>query len=340
MKRINYLLSFSILLLGFSCSACSKSDPNPNVKKDPKDSTQAVTGNGGYLFAHIKNSAEYGHMVYDLSRDGMKWTRLNNGEEPLPTYYGHPYIVRGGDGKYYLIGTSTGTAHHPVVFYSEDCVAWKRHDISKETLALPDGYIQDEWSYGALKIFYDDASGQYMITWHAHNKTESNQAKWESMRTFYVLTKDFKTFTPTKKLFNDFTGADVDIATIDVSIHKYEGKYYAILKDERWPETVSTGKTIRVCVSDNLLGPYSNPMPTILQNWREAPTLTMSLDGKLWYLYVEDYRKAVYELWTSEKIVGGTWTKSSSLVAPEGRHGCVIKIDEKTYQALEKAYLK
>ena len=65
---------------------------------------------------------------------------------------------------------------------------------------------------------------------------------------------------------------------------------YAILKDERWPETVSTGKTIRVCVSDNLLGPYSNPMPTILQNWREAPTLTMSLDGKLWYLYVEDYR--------------------------------------------------
>lgn len=339
MIQIKYLSLIVFAFLSLSCSACTKSDSQSGNQKDDEESTEPVAGNGGYLFAHIKNSAEYGHMVYDLSRDGLKWTRLNNGEEPLPTYYGHPYIIKGGDGKYYLIGTSTGTAHHPVVFYSDDCVAWKRHDISKETLALPDGYIQDEWSYGALKIFYDDASDQYMITWHAHNRTENNQAKWESMRTFYVLTKDFKTFTPAKKLFNDFTGVDANIATIDVSIHKYEGKYYAIIKDERWPETVSTGKSIRVSVSDSLLGPYSNPTATIPENWREAPTLTRSMDDKLWYLYVEDYRNTVYELWTSENLVGGTWTKSSSFEAPEGRHGCVIKIDEKTYQALATAYL-
>lgn len=40
-----------------------------------------------------------------------------------------------------------------------------------------------------------------MLTWHAERaSTKSNTERWESMRTFYVLTRDFKTFTKAASL--------------------------------------------------------------------------------------------------------------------------------------------
>lgn len=54
---------------------------------------------------------------------------------------------------------------------------------------------------------------------------------WDSMRTLYVLTKDFETYTEPQKLFN-FTGADENMAIIVAIIRKVNGVYYAILKDD------------------------------------------------------------------------------------------------------------
>ena len=81
---------------------------------------------------------------------------------------------------------------------------------------------------------------------------------WDSMRTLYVLTKDFETYTEPQKLFN-FTGTDENMAIIDAIIRKVNGVYYAILKDERDPAVApETGKTVRIATSSNLTGPYTN----------------------------------------------------------------------------------
>ena len=59
--------------------------------------------------------------------------------------------------------------------------------------------------------------------------------EWRSMRTYYVLTEDFSSFSSPKRLF-DFSDKDEsEMATIDVIIRKIGKNYYAVIKDERWP---------------------------------------------------------------------------------------------------------
>ena len=55
------------------------------------------------------------------------------------------------------------------------------------------------------------------ISWHACNDPDKDD--WDSMRTLYVLTKDFETYTEPQKLFN-FTGTDENMAIIDAIIRK------------------------------------------------------------------------------------------------------------------------
>jgi hypothetical protein len=200
-----------------------------------------------------------------------------------------------------------------------------------------------------MKIFYDAPSQQFIITWHASEKQypsgEGGRNHWKSMRTFYILTKDFETFTPATKLFN-FSGKEVDMAQIDASIHYYGGKYYAVIKDERWTTASGDGyvygKTVRIAVSDRLTGPYANPGPPVTPAWREAPTMVTSPGGNWYYMYVEDYTQHVYMLYRSQTLTSNTeWEQVTDFVPPPGdncRHGCVVPVDGVTWQKLMQAY--
>lgn len=58
---------------------------------------------GGYLFAHMTKE-DYGRLYYSVSKDGLHWTLLNEGKRVHSDYRGHPDIMRGHDGHYYLLG--------------------------------------------------------------------------------------------------------------------------------------------------------------------------------------------------------------------------------------------
>ena len=111
--------------------------------------------------------------------------------------------------------------------------------------------------------------------------TDLPEPYWAGQRTLFVTSKDLMTFSRLpQKLFS------WDMATIDVMIRKVGDAYYAIIKDERYPTLDwPTGKTIRICRATSLLGPYSEPGPPVSPNFREAPTLIPSLNGKAWLLY-------------------------------------------------------
>lgn len=169
------------------------------------------------------------------------------------------------------------------------------------------------------------------------------------MKTCYILTEDFVNFTRPKRLFAAqdggdlapiyFTGADSDISLIDVIIRKFNGKYYAIMKDERWEDKApKTHKSIRIASSDNLLGPYSNPGPSVSPNWREAPIIIRTPEGKF-RLYYENYGEHVYEMREALAIQGAPWKDATSFYPPkDGRHGCIIHVDEETYRNIENSY--
>jgi hypothetical protein len=134
------------------------------------------------------------------------------------------------------------------------------------------------------------------------------------------------------------------MATIDVIVRRIGKRYFAVIKDELYPSlNWPTGKTIRICRADSLLGPYSEPGPPISPNFREAPTLIPSPDGKAWCLYYEQYPGVSYGLSISADLSGpwfqaaggtnhGNWDKY--VLPPKVRHGSMIPITRKKYDAL------
>lgn len=307
------------------------------AKQQPRNHRQTK---GGYLFAHMTND-NYARLFYSLSRDGIHWEQLNDGKIVAPSYFGHPTISRGKGGIYYMISLTTGSIpRQPVLFYSKDLVEWKERPLKLEHFDVSDqGYANDVYCYGAPKIFYDKKSRQYIITWHVGlTGKDGNESEWMTKRTFYILTKDFNTFTKPRKLF-DFTGSDSDMATIDVIIKEHKGTYYAIIKDERWPNKFThcpTGKTIRVATSKKLTEGWSNPGVAITPSWHEAPTVVPSPDGKEWYLYTERYPHR-YVMYKAPALDSPHW-QEVTLSAPHMRHGWVQPLSEREYRHLKKSF--
>ena len=320
MKKTFILIS---LALAAMCTSCG-----PKAPSQPEFT--------GYLFAHMTN-ATYGRLYYSLSKDGKQWDMMNGGEVILEDYLGHPNISRGADGFYMMGVTTSGDLRQPVLWSSQDLVTWKRKDLSRDLFDVSAFDYENESVYlGAPKIFYDEAGSRYIVTWHAYDPTVGGgNPLWESMRTFYILTSDWEHFTKPARLF-DFDGEDASMATIDVILNKEGDRYYALIKDERWPETAPTGKTIRVASSESLTGPYTNPGPSITSAWEEAPVALMKNDGSGWYLFTERYTQPTgrYCCREASGFEDATWDKVDIASPEDGRHGCVIPVTEEEYQAI------
>lgn len=290
----------------------------------------------GYLFAHMTNE-HYGRLYYSLSRDGKQWQAVNGGEIVLEDYLGHPNIARGAD-RFYMMGvTTSGDLREPVLWSSEDLVNWSRKDLSRSLFDVSAFDYENEPVYlGAPKIFYDRDKGRYFVTWHAYDPTVGKgNPLWESMRTFYILTTDWENFSAPQRLFS-FDGDDETMATIDVILNKEGDRYYALIKDERWPETSPTGKTIRVASSESLTGPYCNPGPPITDAWEEAPVALRKNDGTGWFLFTERYMQHSdrYCCRQAESFASDKWTQVQIAPPSDGRHGCVIPVTEEEYRAI------
>lgn len=327
--------SIIILLLG-SCSLMAQQpDPPGQVQAGEKAQNKA------YLFAHMTHQ-DYGRLYYTVSTDGLHWKRLNNSKRVNEEYQGHPDIVKGPDGNYYIAGNTSDASPDITIWVSGDLITWKKHSVYTPNLKATPGYAEAMQRIGAPKLYYDQPSGNFIMTWHTPHK-DGGEEYWASQRTLYVLSKDLKTFNgPPQKLF------DWSFGTIDVSIRKVGDSYYAILKDETYPTLYwTTGKTIRIAKAPALTGPYSLPAESISPNFREAPTLIPSPNGKAWYMYYEQYPGVSYGLSIADNL-NGPWYQASGYTfysdwdkytMPKNvRHGCMITISMDEYNTLVKKF--
>ena len=320
-------------LLAMMCTVAGAATPQAAAP----DKTAAKPAYAAYLFAHMMKN-DYGHLYYSVSRDGLRWRLLNDGKRVLgEAYRGHADICRGHDGRYYLIGNHSKQPEIRL-WVSADLVTWSTfRDFTPDISKTPD-FVPALRYHGAPKIFYDRPSHRYLITWHSTiNKPERSKPEhfWAGMRTLYVTSKRLEHFSDPRRLFA------FDMATIDVIIRPEGGRYYAIIKDERYPSPAwPTGKAIRISSSPNLLGPYSDPSPRITPNFREAPTLIPRLDGRGWYLYYEQYPGVAYACSTAETLEGPWYDLyCKDITVPDGaRHGCMIPITGEQYDAICAAY--
>lgn len=327
-------------LLGIAASQAQMPDPPGQVEPGEKPKYEA------YLFAHMMQG-DYGRLYYSVSLDGLHWERLNGGKRVFEEYRGHADICQGHDGRYYLVG-NRGDDRPDINFWaSEDLIKWKKYGDYTPDLKHVPNYPTAMARIGAPKLFYDAASSQYLLTWHTTHdlgKTDLPEPYWAGQRTLFATSKDLITFSaPPRKLFT------WDMATIDVIIRKAGGSYYAIVKDERYPTLEwTTGKTIRICRSASLLGPYSEPGPPVSPGFREAPALIPSPNGKAWYLYYEQYPGVAYGLSVAASL-NGPWFQAAGNqqpswdkyhLPPRVRHGSMRPITRQQYNLLVTAFGK
>lgn len=291
----------------------------------------------GYLFAHM-TSDDYGRLYYSISEDGLNWTLLNNGERINEKYRGHPDICQGHDGRYYMIGVEENTGRL-ILWVSTNLADWvEDRDLPRSVFEKNLGHQANASWYGAPKMFYDEATQKYIITWHCPQegvRRDDPANYWCSMRTFYVTTSDFESFTSAQRLL------PYEFGTIDVIIRKEGDLYYAIIKDEceasaEWP----TGKSVRVCVSHQLKGPYSYPGEKASPNYREAPTVIPKKDGTGWLMYFEQYPGVQYEAAQAPSLMG-PWCDvyTMRIKMPEGnRHGCMIPLSKEQFMQVLNTY--
>jgi hypothetical protein len=332
---------FLLFLFGSNWGFAQMPDPPGQVKPGATPKHEA------YLFAHMMDG-DYWRLYYSVSLDGLHWTLLNGGRRVFEEYRGHADICRGPDQRYYLVG-NRGDDQPDINFWvSDDLITWKKFGDYVPDLKKIPNYPKAMARIGAPKLFFDEASSQFVLTWHTTHdlgKTDLPEPYWAGQRTIYATSKNLKTFSdPPRRLF------EWEMATIDTLIQREGDRYYAIIKDERYPTLEwTTGKTIRICSSTNLLGPYTEPGPSVSPGFREAPTLIPSPDGTAWYLYYEQYPGVSYGLSVTAHLIGpwfqasgatlkGGWDKY--VVTAKARHGSMRPISRKEYKALVKHFGK
>ncbi len=238
-----------------------------------------------------------------------------------------PCIIRGADGLFHMVWTVSWAEKGVGYANSADLVNWS------EQVYVPVMEHEDSaMNCWAPELFYDEDSETYMIYWATTiagkypETLKYAKTRTRDHRMYYVTTKDFKTFSETKQLYNQ--GFNV----IDAVIVKEGGKYVMHLKDETLlPEAQ---KNIKIATSDYLThgyGPASDPVsPEGI--WVEGPSIMKV--GKEWIMYYDQYRLHAMGGMRSPDLEN--WTDISDQISfPDGcRHGTAFKVPLELYNSL------
>ncbi|MDB4926125.1 MAG: glycoside hydrolase family 27 protein [Mucilaginibacter sp.] len=294
--------------------------------------TAVTAQNKAYIFSYFENNGEDGlHLAYSF--DGLKWQALNSDSSVLKPMVAKdklmrdPCIIKGADGLFHMVWTVSWKDKGIGYASSPDLIHWSPQQfvpvMVKEPAAL------NCW---APEIIYNAEDKNYMIYWATtipgrFPKTDEEGEK--NHRIYYVTTRDFKTYSETKLLYNE--GFNV----IDATIQKAGSRYVMFLKNET--KKPVTEKNIRVAFSDHLTGGYGTASVPITGNyWAEGPT-AIQIDGK-WIVYFDKYTDHHYGAVQSADLK--TWADiSDQLEMPKGiRHGTVLTITQQELSQLTAYY--
>ena len=273
-----------------------------------------------YIFCYFNNNGKDGlHLAY--SNDGYQWTALHNDSSVLKPMVANdklmrdPCIIRGADGLFHMVWTVSWNDKGIGYANSKDLVHWSEQQFLP--VMADEDSARNCW---APEITYDAKKKQYMIYWattiagkYPADRTVENGY---NHRMYYVTTKDFKTYSKTKLLY------DKGFNVIDATIVADGKQYLMFLKDEtRNPPQ----KNIRIAYSKKLTGGFSDPSAPITGNyWAEGPTTLKKGNARI--VYFDKYRDHKYGAVQSDDLK--TWTDVSDKISlPKGiRHGSIFMI--------------
>jgi hypothetical protein len=279
-----------------------------------------------YMFTSFHEPAD-GGLRFIYSNDAYNWTAIDTvflkPETGNAKIMRDPSISRGKDGVFRLVWT-TGWKDDQGIGYasSADLIHW-----SPQQHINVMGYEPTAVNAWAPEIFYDDEADHFVIVWASTVpfKFEKGQEdERNNHRLYYTITKDFKTFSPTKLFL------DPKFSVIDAEILK-RGKndYVLVMKDNTRPN-----RNILVAFASNPLGPYHDYTERFTEMYSEGPSAIKA--GNDWLIYYDSYRLKRYgamkttDFKTFKDI-------SDSVKVPEGhKHGTIFKVTKKELAKLLK----
>ena len=143
-------------------------------------------------------------------------------------------------------------------------------------------------------------------------------------RLYYITTKDFKTISETKLLY------DPGFSSIDATIIKRaKNDYVMVLKDNTRPE-----RNLKVAFADSLTGPYSPASQPFTESFVEGPSVEKIGDDYL--IYFDVYRKKIYGAVRTRDFRIFT-DETGNVSVPTGhKHGTIFKAPESLVKELLK----
>ena len=283
-----------------------------------------------YLFSYFVGNGEDGlHLAH--SEDGYLWKPLNEGNSYLTPSVGKdklmrdPSILLGVDGMFHMVWTVSWGEKGIGYSSSKDLIHWTEQQYIP--VMEHEANARNCW---APELFYDKDTQLYYIFWATTitGKFKEGEEQKYNHRLYYVTTKDFISFTPTRLFYNH------KFSVIDAAIIHAANKYVMFLKDETDKPNIPE-KNIRIATSDKAEGPYTKPGKSITGSyWAEGPA-PINIKGK-WFVYFDKYTQHKYGVITSTDLEN--WTDESEKISmPAGiRHGTAFEVSTAVVNKLIK----
>ena len=296
-----------------------------------------------YLFVHFTGEQKDGEQIYfSVSRDGLFWQDLNNGNPVLFSNIGmngvrDPFVVKNIDtGIYYLIATDlrmeSGISWSDAVLVgSRDIIVWESADLInwKGPRACKVG-VPEAGCVWAPEAVYDSDNKSFLVFFASNVQLPTETER--KQRIYCVKTKDFIEFSSPEIYM------EKEHHVIDSTVVNDNGVFYRISKNE-------TTKKLEMEKSNSLYGNFEKIISSTLDDMYglEGPEMYLLPDNKTWCLIADQFATGKgYLPMVTQDLSSGTFTILDSsnydLGQNKKRHGGVISISDKEYSLLLQHY--
>lgn len=323
------------------------------VKKSVEQDPYVAYLFGSFTGTEGKDTDE--QIYFASSKDGYFYTDLNDSKPILTSTVGEkgvrdPFIMRSAEGdRFYMLATDLSIYHRggwggamATTTGSRDLIIWESTDLVNwsepraVTVSSPTGGCA--WAPEAI---YDETTGEYVVYWATNDMTD--EIGDGVLQIYYAKTRDFVTFTEAKEYIT--RGADQSI--IDTTMIKgNDGYYYRASADGQITLERSTSifGNWEVVTNLNSLGLGGDMTGKKL----EGPELFKFNDGTTFGLYTDQFAegKGYLPVITTDlsDTTGTAWKKLASdeysFDTLKKRHGTILNLTQKEYDAVMKAYGK
>lgn len=297
----------------------------------------AQSKDGSYLFCYfVGNAPDEERIHFAVSRDGYNFEPLNGNKEIILQTLGKksvrdPYILKGEDGFYYIIGTDMAasegwTSNHALITWkSADLIHWTDETvIDIRDFGGAFATTNRAWAPQAL---WDSEKGQYMVYW-AHSTEENDIAAM-----YYAYTSDFKTLTEPQPLL---IREGVQTIDADIIYNAQNGRYYMYFKHDE-------DQTIAYVTAEKMNGPYTDDpvVVSLASSGVEGSSMYNITGTDTWVMLMDQYGKHRYFAQQTTDMEHFLKLKRKDYAMDfSPRHGSVIPITDAQYDELIKAFGK